>query len=162
MKELTTKDFEKDDVFDFTADIEIWGGKSGIGVECEGAELENILPKINALLGKLDNGKEQVVKALVEDGMLELAEDWASSAEEDEDEEDCYIMEDDTKVKLPITEKDFAASLSVNGISVYYDPDSDSIEASLYLMCQPDYFACHCIDVCLDGELNIEVNGLAG
>ena len=71
-------------------------------------------------------------------------------------------MEDGTKVYLPITEEDFASSLRFDGISVYYDDEKDDISASVYLVCKPDYFAYHCIEIFVEGDLTIEVNGLAG
>ncbi len=163
MTELKLENFIKSDVYDYEADVVIWGKKTGFGVKCYKKTLEEILPNINRLLTLLDNGRDKIVDALIKGGMIELAEDWASSAEEDEDEEDCYIMEDGTKVKLPITEEQFAASVVMDGMSIYYDEDEvGELSASLYVVCQPDYFACHCIEIYLDGDLNIDVNGLAG
>lgn len=163
---MTINDFITDDVFDYSAKTTIWGQENiSIGVDCDGSSLEEMLPKINKLIQFLDNGKDKMVAALVEDDFLSLAEDWASSAEEAEDsteECECYIMEDGTKVYLPITEEDFAASLGFDGISIYYDNETDDISASVYLVCQPDYFAYHCIEIFVEGNGEIKVNGLAG
>ncbi len=163
MKELKIKDFEKAKYSDYEAKIVVWGEDSEVGVSCDGSTLEEMLPKINAFLAKLNSGREQIIKALIDDDMLSLAEDWASSAEQDEDsEQECYIMEDGTRVYLPITEEDFAKSIVFDGLSIYYDDASDDIDASVYVSCQPDYFACHCIEINVDGKFNIDVNGLAG
>lgn len=163
---MTINDFITDDVFDYSAKTTIWGQENiSIGVDCDGSSLEEMLPKINKLIQFLDSGKDKIVAALVEDDFLSLAEDWASSAEEAEDsteERECYIMEDGTKVYLPITEEDFAASLGFDGISIYYDDETDDISASVYLVCQPDYFAYHCIEIFVEGNGEIKVNGLAG
>ena len=163
---MEIKDFTKSEVFDYEAKASVWGQKDvGIGVDCDGSSLEEMLPKINKLIQFLDSGKDKIVAALVEDDFLSLAEDWASSAEEAEDsteEHECYIMEDGTKVYLPITEEDFAASLGFDGISIYYDNETDDISASVYLVCQPDYFAYHCIEIFVEGNGEIKVNGLAG
>lgn len=163
---MTIKDFIADDVFDFAGSTTIWGQeKVVVGVECYGSTLEEMLPKINKLIQFLDGGKEKIVAALIEDDFLSLAEDWASSAEEAEDsteEHECYIMDDGTKVYLPITEEDFANSLGFDGISVYYDDETEDISASVYLVCNPDYFAYHCIEIFVEGSGEIKVNGLAG
>ncbi|MBQ4165921.1 MAG: DUF2262 domain-containing protein [Oscillospiraceae bacterium] len=162
---MEIKDFNPSEIFSVEGDTLIWGEKVGIGVDCDGSNLENMIPMINRLIEFIDSNKGAVVKALVDDGMLELAEDWASSAEEAEDsteEHECYIMEDGSKVYFPITEEDFAASLHFDGISVYYDDDNDDISASVYLVCQPDYFAYHCIEIFMDSKGNVDVNGLAG
>lgn len=162
---MEIKDFTASDVFDYEGKAAIWGESVDIGVDCDGSSLEAMLPRINALVGFLDENKDKVVKALVEDGFLETAEDWASSAEEAEEsteERECYIMEDGTKVYFPITEEDFAASLHFNGITVYYDPEKDDISADVFLDCKPDYFAYHSIELFVDGSGDITVNGLAG
>ncbi len=163
---MTINDFIADDVFDHSAKTTIWGQENiSIGVDCDGSSLEEMLPKINKLIQFLDSGKDKIVAALVEDDFLSLAEDWASSAEEAEDsseELECYIMEDGTRVYLPITEEDFAASLGFDGISIYYDNETDDISASVYLVCQPDYFAYHCIEIFVEDNGEIKVNGLAG
>ncbi len=156
-------DFVKSDIYDYEGDLTIWGVENEIGVECYGSTLEAILPKINLLIQRLEGGRAKVLQALLAKDYLSLAEDWASSAEEDEEsEQECYIMEDGTRVYLPITEEAFAQSLRFGGLSVYFDKDTDDISASLYLLCEPDYFADHCIQIYLDGEFNVDVNGLAG
>ncbi len=162
---MEIKDFKNSEIFTVEGDALIWREKVGIGVDCTDSTLEDMLPKINRLIEFLDKNKDAVVKALVEDGMLETAEDWASSAEEAEDsteEHECYIMEDGTRVYLPITEEDFAASLHFNGISVYFDDEKNDISADVFLDCSPDYFACHSIEIFMDSMGNIKVNGLAG
>ena len=162
---MTVKDITESEVFDYEAKSEIWGEQVGIGIDCDGSSLGAMLPLIEKLTDFLDKNKDKVVAALVDDDFLSLAEDWASSAEEAEDsteERECYIMEDGAKVYLPITEDDFAASLHFDGISVYFDDDADDISASVYLICQPDYFAYHCIEIFIESGMVINVNGLAG
>lgn len=162
---MRINDFKESDVFDFEAKSDIWGDSVSIGVDCDGSSLEIMLPMINRLAEFINKNKGAVVRALVEDGMLETAEDWASSAEEAEDsteDHECYIMEDGTRVYLPITEEDFAASLHMDGMSVYYDDEKDDISADVFFVCTPDYFAYHCIEVFMDSKGNIDVNGLAG
>ena len=98
---------------------------------------------------------------LIDDGMLELAEDWASSAEEAEDEEqECYVMEDGEKVFFPISEKDFTDSLYVESITMNIENNEISLE--IFFCCSPDYFAGHCIIVEVDRDGNITSQSLAG
>ena len=93
--------------------------------------------------------------------MLELAEEWASSAEEAEDEEqECYIMEDGEKVFFPISEKDFTDSLYVESITMNIEDNEISLE--IFFCCCPDYFAGHCIIVDIDKDGNVVNRGLAG
>ena len=164
---MEIKDFEKckvdglDDYFE--GKTTIWGGKSELLVDCEEASLETMLPYINKMLEFLDNNKPDVVKALIDDGMLDCAEDWVDGNDETEDsteEHPCYILYDGSKVCLPITEEDFAASLRPNGMTIYFD--EDDISAEIFIDCVPDYFAGHCIVMYLDSKGNINVNGLAG
>ena len=162
---MDIKDFTASDVFDYEGKTDIWGKQVGLGIDCDGSSLEEMLPRINKLAEFLDKNKDKIVAALVEDDFLSLAEDWASSAEEADEsteERECYIMEDGSKVYLPITEDDFAASLHFDGISIYFDDDKNDITSSVYLVCQPDYFAYHCIEIFVDGDETIKVNGLAG
>ena len=158
-------DFKPSEVFSFEGEAAIWGEEVNVGVECENSSLEQMLPPINKLVEFLKNNKNTVVDALEKAGIIDLAEDWASGAEEAEDsteEHECYIMEDGARVHFPITKEDFAKSLHFDGISVYYDEDENDISASVYFVCKPDYFAYHCIETFIDSKGNIDVNGLAG
>lgn len=157
--------FIPSEVFDYEAQTSVWGDTVSIGVDCDGSTLNAMIPKINSLVEFLQNNKDKIVKALVEDDFLSLAEDWASSAEEAEDsteERECYIMEDGTRVYLPITEEDFADSLHFDSLSVYFDDEKGDISADVFLVCVPDYFAYHCIEIFVEGDHTIKVNGLAG
>ncbi len=163
MKELKIEDFRECEVCDCEADIEVWGQKSGLIVDYNGGDVTKILPQINELLEKLEGSKEKIVTALIEDDMLDLAEEWVSNGGEDEN--GFYTTIDGAKIKFPITEEFFADSLRVDGLTIYADEDSDDISTSLFLMCKPDFFAYNGIEIFLeyiDGELNIEVNGIAG
>ncbi len=163
MKQLKIEDFRECEVCDCEADVEIWEQKAVLIVDYNGGDVKEILPQINSLIEKLDNNKEMVVKALIDDGMLDLAEEWVSNGGEDEN--GFYTTIDGAKIKFPITEEFFANSLRFDGITIYADEDSDDISASMFLNCKPDFFAYHGIEITpelIDGELNIEVNGIAG
>ncbi|WP_052446761.1 suppressor of fused domain protein [Candidatus Soleaferrea massiliensis] len=123
--------------------------------------LRQYLPVLRERVAWLQDSRTAIVKALLDENMLSLAEDWASSAEEAEDEEqECYIMEDGEKVFLPITQENFCDSLRFEGIHIDFPGELPEME--LYLYCSPDYFAGHCIWVSIDEAGQITCNGLAG
>lgn len=164
---MDISDFRKSELYSYETDVTIWGRRIGIGVDCDKYSLEECLPAIDKLVDMLDKGRDKMLSALFDYGIISLAEDWASSAEEAEEYEDnedieCYIMEDGTKVFLPITEEDFAKSLNMEGINIYFDDSAEDINADVFMFCKPDYFACHSIEVFVDKNGNIDVNGLAG
>ncbi len=119
-----------------------------------------ILPKVTEKFQFIEQNRKAIEQALIDDGMVELAEDWTTSAEEDEEEENCYII-DGEKVYLPISEEDFCASLNFNGINMIFDDDGN-ISADIFIDCTPDYFAYHSIEVFIDENNNIKCNSLAG
>lgn len=124
------------------------------------SELKDYLPQIKENLKWLEENREKVSAVLLEDGIVELAEEWAAGGIPSEEEEECYFIEDGEKVYLPITKEDFLKSLYPEGISVTID--SESIIMEIYLCCYPDYFAGHCIIVEIDADKNIICNSLAG
>ena len=154
-------DFKPSEMVSFEGVTTIWGNTAPIIVECVNSTLEQMLPTINKVVEFLENNKAAAVDALEEAGIIDLAEDWASSAEEAEDsteEHECYIMEDGTRVYFPITKEDFAKSLRIFGVSV--SDDMDEFSADVDFVCEPDYFAYHCIETTVDSKGNFEVYGL--
>ena len=92
-----------------------------------------------------------------------MAEDWASSAEKaDDEEQECYIMEDGQKVFFPISEEEFLNSLYFESISIDFRSDMENPEIELFISCSPDYFAYHVLHVSADSEKNVKCRGLAG
>lgn len=127
------------------------------------AELKAHLPDIEGQIDWLDQAFPSIAKVLLEDGLVELAEDWASGAQAAEEESgECYVMEDGQKVFLPITEKAFCRSLYMDGISLSFEEGWDRPSMELYIGCSPDYFAGHCMVVAADGEHRLSCGGLAG
>lgn len=162
---MNISDFKTPEVFDYETRVTIWGREIGIGVDCCGSSLEDMLPKIDKLVKFLEGSRDRIAAALVAADFLNLAEDWVSGAEEAEEstaEHECYILEDGSKVYLPITEEAFAKSLCFNSLSVYFDEKAGDISADVFLDCKPDYFACHSIEIFVGGDLTVKVNGLAG
>ena len=144
----------------------VWGNEIDIDVYRKDHSLEAMLPLINKLVEFLNHHKDAFVKALIGDGMLALAEEWVSScedeAEDSTEERRGYMVDDETAVYLPISEKDFAASLEFDTIDISYDEEADDISACIYIDCDPDYFAGHSIEIYMDSKGKIEIIGLAG
>ena len=144
----------------------VWGEETIICVEKKTHSLEEMLPLIQKLIAFLNKEKDTFVKALIDDGMLELAEEWVSSCEDEAEDSTTerrgYMVDDETAVYLPISEKDFAASLEFDTIDISYDEEAEDISAHIFINCDPDYFADHSIEVYMDSKGNVDVVGLAG
>lgn len=110
----------------------------------------------------IENNKKKLVAGLVKAGMVELAEDWASSAEEVEGKEECYEVEDGMQVQLPISEADFADSLYFNSLGINFESELAIFSMSMFFECSPDYFAGHSINVSYDSNHVIDIGGLFG
>ena len=164
---LEAEDFHESEYGFCETEATLWGNPGvSVTVDFPGGQdweegLEEYLPALRERLRWLEENRSALEDCLLEDGMLELAEDWASGAEEAEDEEDeCYVMEDGQKVFLPVREEDFRASLYMESVGI--DLSSGEPALHLCLCCSPDYFAGHCLCVSVDTEGNIESGGLAG
>jgi len=163
-KPIELADFKNEGMHSYGSGY-VWGEERDIDVYRKDHSLEEMLPLIKKLVESL-NDKAAFVKALIDDGMLELAEEWVSScedeAEDSTEERRGYMVDDETAVYLPISEADFADSLRFNVITVSYDEEADDISARIFINCDPDYFADHSIEVYMDSKGNIKVFGLAG
>jgi hypothetical protein len=151
----------------FEADTFIWCENVSIlldfgDIPANEAALKAILPEINRKIQFINDNRKAIEQSMLDDDMVELAEDWASSAEEDENEEDCYIMEDGQKVCLPISEEDFLKSLHFDGLNLSFSKDTEKSFADLFFSCNPDYFAHHSIEIFIDEDDNIKCNSLIG
>ncbi len=158
------EDFRNEERYSYGSGF-VWGEEATILVDRGKRSLEEMLPLINKLVESLNN-KDAFVKALIDDGMLALAEEWVSSCEDEAEdstkERRGYMVDDETAVYLPISEADFAASLEFDTIDISYDEEAEDISAHIFINCDPDYFADHSIEVYMDSKGNIDVIGLAG
>lgn len=158
------EDFRNEERYSYGSGF-VWGEEATILVDRGKRSLEEMLPLINKLVESLNN-KDAFVKALIDDGMLALAEEWVSSCEDEAEdstkERRGYMVDDETAVYLPISEKDFAASLEFDTIDISYDEEAEDISAHIFINCDPDYFADHSIEVYMDSKGNVDVIGLAG
>ncbi|MBP3352622.1 MAG: DUF2262 domain-containing protein [Lachnospiraceae bacterium] len=158
------EDFRNEERYSYGSGF-VWGEEATILVDRGKRSLEEMLPLINKLVESLNN-KDAFVKALIDDGMLALAEEWVSSCEDEAEdstkERRGYMVDDETAVYLPISEKDFAASLEFDTIDISYDEKAEDISAHIFINCEPDYFADHSIEIYMDSKGNVDVVGLAG
>lgn len=168
---MQIQDFHKKSLCAFSGETTVWGKeKVEIMVDFEDGSKPDIFPPellsvINTKLDWLERAQQTVTNALLEDGMLDLAEDWASSGEQAEDEEqECYIMQDGQKVFLPITAEAFANSLQMDGVDfqVAWDGAVPVLNMDLYMHCCPDYFAYHSVLAYVESDGTITSGGLAG
>ena len=174
MKKILIDDFqiEKNDWgYYFTANIDFLGQNSELLLnydteeEISEVELKDILSrsleKISNILEKAEKNKPQFMKLLKEKDYINLATEWVEGAEEVEEEENCYLI-DDNKVYTPITEEDFEKSMNFGEIATDIYSDGETEDMSIYITFEPDYFAGHCIECYIDKNGNFLVNGLAG
>lgn len=161
---VVLEDFRNEERYSYGSGF-VWGEETTILVDRGKRSLEEMLPLINKFVESLNN-KDAFVKALIDDGMLALAEEWVSSCEDEAEdstkERRGYMVDDETAVYLPISEKDFAASIEFDTIDISYDEKAEDISAHIFINCDPDYFADHSIEVYMDSKGNIDVIGLAG
>lgn len=174
MKKILIDDFEiekNDWGYYFTANIDFLGQNSELLLnydteeEISEVELKDILnkslEKINNMLEKAEKNKPQLMELLKEKDYINLATKWVQGAEEVEEEENCYLI-DDNKVYTPITEEDFEKSMNFGEIATDIYLDGETEDMSIYITFEPDYFAGHCIECYIDENGNFLVNGLAG
>ncbi len=161
---LELKDFKNDGKYSH-GNAFVWGEETSVLVNIKTRSLEEMLPLIQKLIAFLNKEKDAFVKVLIDEGMLKLAEEWVESSGEAEGRTDGrkgYLVDDETVVYLPISEKEFAESLNFDTIDISYDEKADDISAHIFINCEPDYFADHSIEIYMDSKGNIDVFGLAG
>ncbi len=129
-------------------------------------KIKNYIEEFKKNLLWLENNKKAVFDALVDDDMLELAEEWAESSEETIiDGQKVYVDGDDI-FKLPISEEEFYKSLYFNSIGIRIDEDKEIMDSRImievFIDTKPDYFAGHSMEVTITDDYKISVNGLAG
>ena len=166
-----------DDVFSYTGKASVWGKETDINIcfddpsadENQKTLPEEILVFLEKYLAWINQHRQDVLQTLFDDDILELAEDWASSAEpyydeddEEADEPEYYIMEDGQKVFFPITEQDFSDSLHLTAITFNCPYEDEEAFTEIWCDCSPDYFAYHSVLIYLNADGSFENGGLQG
>jgi hypothetical protein len=164
---MDIKDFRESKYFTFEGACPLWDtSRASIYVDLPGTEksaeyLGSFIDDINVRLEWLDSHRRVIEDALIEDGMVSLAEDWVQSLPK-EDGEDFYVVEDGQKVCLPITADDFRKSLRLVEAAVCFSGGKALASLELYIVCSPDYFAGHCIIATVSSRNKVECKSLAG
>ncbi|MBQ4466365.1 MAG: DUF2262 domain-containing protein [Oscillospiraceae bacterium] len=169
------QDFREDDVFDMKGETTIWSERIipvGLKLGDERGKREQVLRYIDAVNEQLEwirQNRGVITDMLVKDGLLTLAEDWISGAEDiseyDENEEpikELYRLMDGTEVALPLSEKEFRASLRMESISIDLTGGRENQTAELIMFCTPDYFAGHCFVLDIERDGTMTYRGLWG
>ena len=165
MRDLTLQESRD---YTYEGRCRLWGQDVFVGLDLPEGEdkaraLEAALPAVEQRLEWLENNRAGVEKALLDDGGPDLAQDWASSAELAEEEDaECYIMEDGQKVFFPITPEAFCASLQPESLVLNGKEGNGRFRMELMLVCDPDYFAGHALEVCVEADGTISSGGLFG
>lgn len=132
----------------------------------DNTKIENYIKEFKKYLLWIENNKKAIFGALIEDDMIELAEEWVESSEERIIDGKKVYVDGDHIFKLPITEEDFLNSLYFNSIGITIDEDREIADSRImieaFIDTNPDYFAGHSIDVTVWDDYKISVNGLAG
>ena len=96
--------FKVSDVFSYEGTVQLWDKNTSIALDFpkdkpEDEYFDILEEKITEQIKWIEENREKIEKALTDYGCISLAEDWASSAEKaDDEEQECYIMEDGQKV----------------------------------------------------------------
>ncbi|MEA4957700.1 hypothetical protein SDC9_23994 [bioreactor metagenome] len=118
--------------------------------------LNNIIYDINFV----ENNKNKIKESIFQEDILELAENITSSAMLLEcSSEECYLLEDGSKVFFPITKDDFFDSLYVESMIINFNKSNDSL-IELNLTNSPDYFNGSYFMVNIDKDKNIKFKGM--
>ncbi|MCB2313370.1 DUF2262 domain-containing protein [Clostridium tagluense] len=155
-------------------DVEIWDNYIPISLKIElknkdtfdNTKIENYIKEFKKYLLWIENNKKAIFDALIENDMIQLAEEWVESSEETIiDGKKVYVDGDDI-FKLPITEEDFFNSLQFNSIGIRIDESKEIADSRImieaFIDTNPDYFAGHSMDVTVWDDYRISVNGLVG
>ena len=162
---IAITELSPEETYSYEGVSQLWGGQVTVDISLDEDEtaLAEYLPLLEKHLAWLNAHRKEAVQALLDDDFLELAEDWASSAEPAEDEEqECYLMEDGQKVFFPITEEDFSCSLHLSSVVFDCEDGKDQISAELWCECSPDYFAYHSVLIYVNADGSMESGSLQG
>ncbi|WP_225370795.1 DUF2262 domain-containing protein [Methanobrevibacter arboriphilus] len=121
---------------------------------------DNIFEDIVRIIKFVEENKSMIQETLFKDDILELAEDITSSATLLECASDeCYILDDGSKVYFPITKDDFFNSLYIESLTINFNKNNNSF-IELILLNNPDYFNGSYFIINIDENSNIKFIGL--
>ena len=171
-KLLAVDDFTLSSYSSFEAKIDIWKKETDLFIDFSNINginekfkndmeyLQNSLNLIQDELLWIENNKNKIEEILLEENILELAENIVSEGYLLRcSDEECYLLDDGSKVDFPINEENFTKSIYIESASINFDGKSiDLIE--LILLCSPDYFNGQSFIISIDKNKNIQFKGL--
>nr|WP_302578561.1 hypothetical protein [Methanobrevibacter arboriphilus] len=120
---------------------------------------EDLFEDIIRIISFVDENKSIIQETLFKDDILELAENITSSATFLEcSSDECYMLDDGSKVHFPITKDDFFNSLYIESLTINFNKDNYSF-IELILLNNPDYFNGSYFIINIDENNNIEFIG---
>jgi len=167
MNQKDVKFYDDDPEWPYSFKVDLWGKQKEVQVEVLDLDIDDsfldlIFPIIKEKISFINEQRFEIEKALIEDDTVQLANDWAESAESVEDEDNCYIMEDGQKVYLPITEEDFKKNIYIDEAEIMVEDSLDNVSIHFFIKYNPDIFAGHALELYIDKDNKIECIGLAG
>ena len=159
---IQVSDFESDGSTGFSGSFTMWGEDvCDVDIEFSDesddpeADLCKYIAVVNERLNWLGDAREFIARSLIAGGIIGIAEQWCATYPQAQDEaQECYVVDDGSKVFLPITEEDFINSIHLDNVSIDLSEGAVKTGIQVFLRCRPDYFACHAIVV------DIDVNGV--
>jgi predicted metal-dependent hydrolase len=161
---MQISDFTLTEDFTFESEIVVWDSNNAfvsfeLPDEVDEGQEKNFLSKhidyINQRIKWIKNNRQIIEQALLDNGMLSLAEEYISDlGEKIETEEQKSFIVDGQKVYLPISSDEFFRAVNLSEIAFeFYEK---TYEAVLYLTFTPDYFTGHCITTRINEDNQIQ------
>jgi len=161
---LVFEDFTEHDKSFFEIKIKIWKRETDLFIHFQKQVDKNIFLKdflaiIQEEINWIESNKSKFEEILLEENILELVEDIATSAPLLEcSSEECYLMSDDSIIYFPITEDDLYNSLYIEALTINFDKNNKS-NFEIFLSCNPDYLQENSFILSMDENKNIVFNG---
>ncbi|HAJ97561.1 MAG TPA: hypothetical protein DCO72_07480 [Ruminococcus sp.] len=167
---IQVSDFEFDGSSGFSGSFTMWGEDvCDVDVDFSEdsddpeADICKYIAVVNEKLNWLGDARDYIARSLIAGGIIGIAEQWCATYPQAQDEEQvCYVVDDGSKVFLPITEEDFINSIHLDNVTIDLSEGAVKAGIQVFLRCRPDYFACHAIVADIDAEGVVTNADLAG
>jgi hypothetical protein len=156
--------FIKSSYSSFEAKVKIWKKETALLINTPDISEKNAFEQysdiISSELNFIEKNKSHFEEILYNKDIIELAENITSSSTLLQcASEECYVLDDGSKVTFPITRDDFFKSLYIETITISFD-ENKNFSLELILSCIPDYFRGSYFVVNIDNKRNIEFSEL--
>ncbi|MCI8625956.1 MAG: hypothetical protein HFI40_06695 [Lachnospiraceae bacterium] len=175
---IRAEDFSTEDSeYNWEGELLIWGERADLyfnyveSEESAATGFPAVWGQLNQHLEWIEQHKVELFYAILADGIARLACDWMDGCDlVEKDGNSYYVLDDEELFPYPVTNESLFESLYLEGMDACYydkkDKSPDEILFDMFFGTNPDFFACHSIEVFLtaysDGRYQIKVNGLAG